>query len=111
MLGFHLQSQTARTMSLTEPLDPQLGPQQQYVFDLDGGRACLDFANTLGSSPTSTDQLTDYADLVVFAAQSGLITPEDADWLRAQGNIEPIAAAGVLKHAKRLRSAMRAIFS
>jgi predicted RNA-binding Zn ribbon-like protein len=98
-------------MSLTEPLDPQLGPQQQYVFDLDGGRACLDFVNTLGSSPTSTDQLTGYTDLVAFAAQSGLITPEDADWLRAQGKIEPIAAAGVLKRAKRLRAAMRAIFS
>jgi predicted RNA-binding Zn ribbon-like protein len=84
---------------------------QSPVFDLDGGRACLDFANTLGASPTSTDHLTTYADLVAFAAQSQLITPDDADWLRHQGDAEPTVAAGVLTRAKRLRAAMRAIFA
>jgi len=84
---------------------------EPYVFDLDGGRACLDFANTLGSSADSTDHLNDYGDLVAFAAQSGLITPEDAEWLRSQGEVEPVAAAGVFKRAKRLRQAMRGIFS
>jgi predicted RNA-binding Zn ribbon-like protein len=86
----------------------QLAP---HVFDLDGGRACLDFANTMGASPVATDHLATYADLVAFAAQSDLITPEDADWLRNQGDIEPVIAAGVLTRAKRLRAAMRAIFS
>src|SRR5712691_10717345 len=38
-----------------------------YAFDLDAGRACLDFANTLSSSG---EHLTSYADLDAFAAQS-----------------------------------------
>src|SRR6266851_2845994 len=83
----------------------------QYVFDLDGGRACLDFANTLGSSAASADHLTDYADLLAFATQSDLLTPADADWLRAQSMGQPAVAASVLTRAKRLRVALRAIFS
>jgi predicted RNA-binding Zn ribbon-like protein len=85
--------------------------REQYVFDLDGGRACLDFANTLGSSSSSTDHLTDFADLVAFATQSDLLTPADANWLRAQGVVQPAVAASVLTRAKRLRVALRAIFS
>src|SRR6267143_2135241 len=88
----------------------QQGPQA-HVFDLDGGRACLDFANTLGSSAASTDHLTDYADLLAFATQSNLLTPADADWLRAQSMGQPAVAASVLTRAKRLRVAVRAIFS
>jgi predicted RNA-binding Zn ribbon-like protein len=93
-------------------VESQAGPPAEVpLFDLDGGRACLDFANTLGSSPESTDRLTDYADLVAFAAQSELITRQDADWLRAQAESEPVAAARVLTRAKRLRNAVRSIFS
>jgi predicted RNA-binding Zn ribbon-like protein len=101
----------------TSPQEPEasrLGAEasrEQYVFDLDGGRACLDFANTLGSSSSSTDHLTDFADLVAFATQSDLLTPADADWLRAQGHVQPAVAASVLTRAKRLRGALRAIFS
>src|SRR5438105_2070524 len=62
---------------------------EPYVFDLDGGRPCLDFVNTLGSSPSSTDHLARYADLVAFAAQSHLVTPTDAEWLQAQAELEP----------------------
>src|SRR4051812_1784313 len=52
--------------------EPEALPEP-YVFDLDGGRACLDFANTLGASAASTDHLTHYVDLVAFATQSSLI--------------------------------------
>src|SRR5712692_11584132 len=108
MLGLHSERQTPHTMSHTQPPDPHHQPQpvpharlepqlqsepreqsatqpqvhpqsEQCVFDLDGGRACLDFANTLGSSASATDHLTNYADLVAFVAQSDLITPQDAD--------------------------------
>jgi predicted RNA-binding Zn ribbon-like protein len=99
-------------MALTSAPDLSLEPEPQpYVFDLDGGRACLDFVNTLGSSPPFSEHLNSYADLVAFAAQSELITPQDAEWLRAQGDAEPVTAAGVLTRAKRLREVMRAIFS
>jgi predicted RNA-binding Zn ribbon-like protein len=79
-----------------------------YVFDLDGGRACLDFANTRSSSG---EHLNSYADLVAFAAQSQLITPDDATWLRAEGERDPSAADGVLVRAKHLRESIRSIFS
>ncbi len=111
MLGFTLAVQTPHSMSDSQPPGPHNEPQTHSVFDLDGGRACLDFANTLGSSPSSADRLTNYADLVAFAVQSELITPQDADWLRVQGEQEPRVAAGVVTRAKRLRQAMRRIFS
>lgn len=79
-----------------------------YVFDLDGGRACLDFANTRGSSG---EHLTSYVDLVAFASQSKLITPADADWLQAQAGLDAAGAQAVLARALRLRNAMQAIFS
>ena len=82
-------------------------PATDYVFDLDGGRACLDFANTDSSSG---DHLGSYADLVAFAAQSDLLTPDDAAWLRAEGDRDTATAAGVLVRAKALRAAMRGIF-
>jgi predicted RNA-binding Zn ribbon-like protein len=84
-------------------------PPPPYVFDLDGGRVCVDFANTRGSSSAS-DHLNDYADLVAFAAQSDLITPRDAEWLRAEARRDPVSANAVLTRAKRLREALRAIF-
>jgi predicted RNA-binding Zn ribbon-like protein len=95
------------------PAQPEPAPAQPepYTFDLDGGRACLDFANTRGSAASAPDHLADYADLVAFAAQSDLITPQDAEWLRAQAAREPAVAAGVLTRAKRLREAMRTIFA
>jgi predicted RNA-binding Zn ribbon-like protein len=79
------------------------------VFNLDAGRVCLDFANTLSS--TSGEHLNSYADLVAFAAESGLLTPDDGPWLRAEGERHRAAADGVLVRARRLREAIYAIFS
>jgi predicted RNA-binding Zn ribbon-like protein len=90
---------------------PDQEAAEPYVFELDAGWACLDFANTRGSSPSSADHLTSYADLVAFAAQSKLMPAEHADWLREQALLEPAIAAGVLKRARRLREAITAIFS
>jgi predicted RNA-binding Zn ribbon-like protein len=78
-----------------------------FVFDLDGGRACLDFANT---QTASDDHLATYADLVAFAAQSNLITPPTAAWLHAAAQRAPAAAAATLAGAKTLRDAIRRIF-
>src|SRR5438094_545944 len=83
-----------------------------YVFDLDGGRPCLDLPNTLSSS--TGEHLNTYADLVAFAAQSHLITLEDANWLRREAKRDAAAAEaanGVLVRAKRLRGILYAIFS
>lgn len=79
-----------------------------YTFDLDAGRLCLDFANTLASSG---DHLTTYADLVAFAAQSDLLNREDAAWLHAEGLRDRVRADGVVVRAQRLRAAIYAMFS
>jgi predicted RNA-binding Zn ribbon-like protein len=80
-----------------------------FQFDLDAGVLCLDFVNTLSS--TSGEHLNVYADLVAFAAQSHLLTPADAEWLRAEGERDPVAAQGVVRRAQRLRARLYNIFS
>src|SRR6266852_4540240 len=74
---------------------------EPHVFDLDGGRACLDFANTLGVK--SGEALHSFGDLVAFAEQSALVTPADAAWLRAEARRDPAGAEHVLEDAKQLR--------
>jgi predicted RNA-binding Zn ribbon-like protein len=80
-----------------------------FVFDLDAGIACLDFVNTL--SLQSGDHLVAYGELVGFAEQSRLITPRAANRLRADGQRHAKGAGDVLARAKRLREALRGIFS
>ena len=84
-------------------------PVSDFVFDLDGGRVCLDFANTLTAS--GDDHLNSYADVVAFAAQSGLLESEDAAWLKAEGRRDKATAEGILVRAKRLRQSISGIFS
>jgi predicted RNA-binding Zn ribbon-like protein len=79
-----------------------------YVFDLDAGHPCLDFANTRSESG---EHLRSFGDLVAFAQQSALVTPADADWLHAQAAREPLLAQNVLSRARHLRQALRDIFS
>jgi predicted RNA-binding Zn ribbon-like protein len=75
----------------------------EYVFDLDGGRLCLDFANT--HSLRTGEHLNTYADLLAFARQSGVITPDQ------QKRLQGASDEGVLRRAHALRSALFGIFS
>jgi predicted RNA-binding Zn ribbon-like protein len=93
------------TPSQTSTSTPQSGV---YQFELDGGRVCLDFANTYDSQG---EHLSSYADLVAFAAQSDLLTPEDAAWLRSAAKRERATADRVMTRARRLREVLRSIFS
>src|SRR5216110_3332999 len=78
-----------------------------FAFDLDASIVCLDFANSYSSSG---EHLHTYADLVAFAEQSALVTPAEANWLRAQSLREPVLAQGVLTRALHLRDALRGLF-
>jgi predicted RNA-binding Zn ribbon-like protein len=80
-----------------------------YAFDLDGGRPCLDFANTLSSS--SGEHLASYADLVDFAEQSALITPHTAERLHDRARRDVAGVDEVMQRAYALRAAVYAIFS
>jgi predicted RNA-binding Zn ribbon-like protein len=79
------------------------------VFDLDTGHPCLDFANTLTTS--GQEHITSYADLLAFAEQSQLLTPDEAAWLRAEGERDPVVADGVVVRARNLRAALKSLFS
>ena len=79
------------------------------VFDLDGGRLCLDFANTL--SPSSGEHLNAYDDLVAFADESGLLAPQNAAWLRQEAVQHRARAEPVMERAYTLRTAIFEIFS
>ena len=81
----------------------------EYVFDLDGGRLCLDFVNT--HSQRTGEHLRAYADLLAFARQSGVLTPAETERLKAQAARQASEAAGVLRHAHALRGALFGIFS
>lgn len=84
---------------------PHLNPS--FVFDLDGGRPCLDFCNTLSS--TSGEHVSTYLDLVAFALQSQLITPSQADRLQRLAHDHPSDAHAVASRARELREAIRSV--
>src|SRR5215510_3571581 len=83
-----------------------------WKFDLDTGRLCLDFVNTLsGDRPVSgKEHLHQYADLVAFGQQSGIVDQERARRLLAEGVRHPKLAAAVFERSKQLREAIYQVF-
>jgi len=82
------------------------------LFDLSGGALCLDFSNTWEHrDQPETDRIRNYADLVVFARQSGFIDEETEASLGKQALRQASAATAVLNKALKLRDALYRIFS
>jgi predicted RNA-binding Zn ribbon-like protein len=79
-----------------------------YVFDLEGGNLSLDFANTRGFV---SEHLHTYADLLAFASQSKLLTPEHAARLQTEADRASDAALFTFERAATLRNAVRSIFT
>ncbi len=83
-----------------------------YQFDFSGGALCLDFANTLGDRPRSTEEhLHDWRDLVAWGEQAGVVSAPQAVALRAAGAKNPRAAAKVLASAVAFREALYRTFA
>jgi predicted RNA-binding Zn ribbon-like protein len=85
-----------------------------HEFELTAGVLCLDFANTVSKRkiPGRTeDELANYGDLVMFAKQSRMLSPQAARELLAAGLVERGKAAQVLGAAVVLREAIYRIFS
>ncbi len=79
----------------------------EYVFDLSGGRLCLDFVNTLsGSRARPRERLRSYDDLVSWGRQSGAITAPIAERLASEARERTRDAARALDGAVRLREVM-----
>ncbi len=83
-----------------------------YLFELTGGRLCLDFVNTVDDRPRRPRELLAAPqDLVDWAEQTGALARSEAAALRREAARHPRRAMAGLRRARRLREAMHAVFS
>ena len=82
------------------------------IFELSGGRLCLDFVNTVEKRPTEPRELLQtYADLAAWSRQSRILSPREERALVGRARRAPDGARKVLERARSLREALFAIFS
>ncbi|MGA7906101.1 MAG: ABATE domain-containing protein [Candidatus Sulfotelmatobacter sp.] len=83
------------------------------LFELTGGRLCLDFANTVDDRPTSNpkSRLKGYADLLAFGVQTGVLSASEAREAAALETNRPRYAAELYRRAVALRERIFRIFS
>jgi predicted RNA-binding Zn ribbon-like protein len=85
----------------------------KYKFDMNGGRLCLNFSNTVGAHAGDhpSEHLHSYADLVRWSQQAGIATGRQAQQLLHEAAQAPPKAAIILKRAIALREIIYRIFS
>ena len=83
------------------------------MYDFDSGDLSLDFANTSNwhASAAPQEDLHNYADLVEWGLQAGLISAEVADMLNQNAEEHPEDATDNYEFAIRVREAIYRIFS
>jgi predicted RNA-binding Zn ribbon-like protein len=81
-------------------------------FELTAGILCLDFVNTLDDRPSDEPKelLAQYADLVRFAEDAGVLTSRQAEHLAQRADARSDDAQQTLGFAVELREAMHDIF-
>jgi predicted RNA-binding Zn ribbon-like protein len=79
-----------------------------YLFELTGGRLCLDLANTVDerASDQPIELLERYQDLLDWGAQAGAVTRAEAAALAAEALRRPAAAAAALGRTRQLRESL-----
>jgi predicted RNA-binding Zn ribbon-like protein len=82
-------------------------------FELIAGDLCLDFINTLDNRPSGEPRelLHDFSDLARFGEESGILTPQQADYFFHKVRQRSTEAEAALRRARKLREALHAIFS
>lgn len=85
----------------------------EYAFELNAGRLCLDFTNTVRARPLSekVDLIGSYEDLLAWARQATILTPGEAATLGESARERPRAAADALAQTLALREALYGVFS
>ena len=86
----------------------------EHEFDLSGGVLCLDFTNTVSwrkLDQRASDHLCSYDDLVAFAEQSKVLSPEWAGELRAHAQQHSREAQQALRRALAYRENLYRAFS
>ncbi len=91
--------------------EAKIGPGEQFAFN--AGRLCLDFVNTVRSRPSSDrrDLIDTYDDLLAWARQATILTPEEAAALGATARQGTRIATDTLAQTRALRESMYAVFS
>src|ERR1700704_2813101 len=81
-------------------------------FELTAGILCLDFVNTLDDRPSDEPKelLAQYADVVRFAEDAGVLTSRQAEHLAQRADARSDDAQQTLSAAIELREAMHDIF-
>jgi predicted RNA-binding Zn ribbon-like protein len=74
---------------------------------------CLDFANTVGwhASSHPVESITNYADLLEWSKQAGIVSNAAADLLKSKGEEKKVEAQEILHEARELREAIYHIFT
>jgi predicted RNA-binding Zn ribbon-like protein len=88
--------------------------EREYLFELVGGRLCLDFVNTLNGSremEETEEKLTSYAALVSWSRQAGELSEREARQLLKEAERRPKEAAKVVERAIALREAIYGIIT
>lgn len=82
------------------------------MFDFDSGSLCLDFANTVEwhDSDHPDDGLKDYSVLIYWGEEAGILTSDQAEWLRQVAKSQPEWAISAYQSAIQLREAIYRIF-
>lgn len=85
---------------------------QTQIFELTGGRLCLDFTNTVEDRPTDHphELFNNYSDLVSWSRQAQVLTDQETQQLLAGAEHQPGEASSVLAQAITLREAIYRIF-
>jgi predicted RNA-binding Zn ribbon-like protein len=83
------------------------------AFELNAGRLCLDFTNTVRARPLSEriELINEYGDLLSWGHQATILTPGEAAALAEIARQHPRAAADALIQALSLREALYGLFS
>lgn len=84
-----------------------------FLFELTGGRLCLDFANTVDNRPTEhpRELLGSYPDLLSWSVQAGALQAGDARRLARLAGRRAAEADRVLARAREIREAIFGVFS
>lgn len=83
------------------------------VFELSGGRLCLDFVNTVDNRPTDRrkELLETYPDLAAWSRQSGLLSSREEQALLKRARRARGEASRVLERARALRESLFLLFA
>jgi len=85
---------------------------QTQIFELTGGRLCLDFTNTVEDRPSDHphELFNNYSDLVTWSSQAQVLSDQEAQQLLAGAERQPGEASSVLAQAIAVREAIYRIF-